>query len=458
MRELSIVAAAREEPSRDCLIEAGRVWSYDEVAVRVRSAIHALRERGIEEGQRVAFSPEADLSSAVWLFALFELGCPVVLLHPRLTEREREAVLAEAYAVHTLAGPAPEGGPAGDPVDRIPAEYTLAIVFTSGSRGTPRGARLSRKAFVASARAHASNLGWREDDRWLAAMPLAHVGGLSILTRCLIARRCAVLHPTGFDPVSITGVMEREGVTLLSVVPTMLHRLLAIEPPWTPGPLLRAVLVGGAPFPDALRAEAVKRGVPALATYGCTEACSQISTQTREQVGRPGAGAPLRGIQVRIEGGEIQVSGDVLMDGYLGGDHSEPCWTSDGWFRTGDSGVFAADGQLVVQGRQDDLVVTGGENVAPQEIEAWLQTVPGVASACVFGVPHQEWGREVVAAIVPEEPVFDRDVLRARMRAELAGHKRPKRIALLEAMPLNRSGKVDRTEVARRSAPKLRRI
>lgn len=459
MRELSILAAAREEPSRDCLIEAGRVWSYEEVAARARAAIAVLRANGVEAGQRVALSPQADVSSVVWLFSLFELGCPAVLLHPRLTERERVDLLGEARVAHTVTEPAPHRGLASDAtVDRIPADRTLAIVYTSGSRGRPRGARLSRRAFVTSARAHASNLPWHDEDRWLVIMPPAHVGGLSILTRCLVARRCAVLKSGGFDPVGVIRVIDTDAVTTLSVVPTMLHRLLRADPAWSPRPSLRTVLVGGAPFPDGLRAEAVERGVPALATYGCTEACSQISTQTLEQLGQPGSGAPLCGVEVRIEDGEIQIRGAVLMDGYLGEDRSGPRWTSDGWFRTGDLGTFAADGQLVVRGRKDDLIVTGGENVSPDEVEAWLQTVPGIVSACVFGLPHEEWGSEVVAAIVADTAVFDPRLLREQMRAELAGHKRPKRLALLEVMPLNRSGKIDRSEVASRSVSKLRRI
>lgn len=460
MHELSILTAAREQPSRDCLVEAGRVWSYSEVAARVRSAISALRVRGVEAGQRVALSPKVDMSSIVWLFSLFELGCPVVLLHHRLTAREREELIEQSEAAHVLTEPAPNDVLVADMAvnPTIPPERTLVIAFTSGSRGIPRGARLSRRAFVASARGHASNLGWRDEERWLVAMPLAHVGGLSILTRCLIARRCAVLGSNAFEPGEVTQVMERDAVTLLSVVPTMLRRLLGIDPSWTPSPVLRAVLTGGAPLSDALRTQAVQRGVPILATYGCTEACSQIATQTLDQIGRPGSGVPLRGVEVRLEDREIQVRGEILMDGYLGEDRSGLRWTSEGWFRTGDLGAFASDGQLIVHGRKDQLIVTGGENVAPEEVEAWLQTMPGIASACVFGLPHPVWGREVVAAIVTEARGFDRKVLRERMQAELAGHKRPKRIACLAAMPLNRTGKVDRTEVVARAVPKLGRI
>jgi O-succinylbenzoic acid--CoA ligase len=267
------------------------------------------------------------------------------------------------------------------------------------------------------------------------------------------------LSPGTFDPEEAVRVMAQHRVTLCSVVPTMLRRLLALEAPaWTPSQELRAVLVGGAPFPDTLRELAAKRKVPTLATYGCTEACSQITTQTAEQSGRPGSGAPLRGIELRLQEGEIQVRGDVLMDGYLGDDRTGAPWTSDGWLRTGDFGSLLADGQLLVRGRIDDLIMTGGENVAPQEVEAWLESVSGILSACVFSLPNDDWGQEVVAAVVVDSTLYSADTLRDRLANELATHKRPKRICVLDALPLNRSGKVDRAAVELQCAGQLRPI
>jgi O-succinylbenzoic acid--CoA ligase len=458
MDELSILAAAQEVPAWDCLVIGRRTLSYAEVAERVGGAISLLQARGVESGQRVALVPDVDLDSVLWLYALFELGCPAVLVHPRLTSREREQILAQSRPVHLIDAPVPSSPTISSSSARVrvPSDRTLAIVYTSGTRGQPRGAKLSRRAFVASEAAHAANLGWQVGDRWLLCMPPAHVGGLSIVTRSLIARRCAVLSPGPFDPRLNVEVMKRARVTLASVVPTMLGRLLSCEDPvWTPNPELRTVLVGGAPFSARLRALAAERGVVALATYGCTEACSQVTTQNSDQAGKPGCGAPLRGIGVRIEQGEIQIRGDVLMDGYLEEESATSVWSPDGWLRTGDSGVWLPDGQLCVQGRMDDLIVTGAENVAPQEVEAWLETVPGVIAACVFPVPDDEWGQQVMAAIVAEPPELDLVSLRDRLQRELAPHKRPKKLCLVESFPLNRSGKVDRDEVAKRCAAQL---
>jgi O-succinylbenzoic acid--CoA ligase len=461
MHELSVLAAAHEAPGRDCLIADDRVWSYADVAARVRIALGSLRAQEIETGDRVALTPGADVDSICWLYALFELGCPAVLLHPRLTDRERAVILGEAQPRHVITTEIPE-----DTVDNnrsIPGptsvDQTLVIAYTSGSRGGPRGARLSRRAFIASEAAHAANLGWLPEDRWLLCMPPAHVGGLSIVTRSLIARSCIVLSSGTFDPAEVTRLMVEHRVTLSSLVPTMLGRLLSLErPPWTPSTELRALLVGGAPFPDALRELAAERRIPTLATYGCTEACSQITTQSPEQSGRPGSGAPLHGIEVRIEGGEIEVRGEVLMDGYLGEDRTGAPWTSDGWLRTRDFGSFLSDGQLLVQGRIDDLIVTGGENVAPREVEAWLESVPGIESACVFSLPHDDWGEELVAAVVTDSTQYSADALRDRLANDLAPHKRPKRICVIDEMPLNRSGKIDRAAVEAECSGRLRSI
>ncbi len=449
MRELSLLEAARERPTRDCLVVEGRTWSYGEVADWVRRAMTRLDDRGVGVGDRVALSPRIDFDSVVWLFALFELGCPAVLLHSSLTDSERTVILEEAQPAHTIAEPVPRDVAVDVPtMELAPPDRGLAVVYTSGTRGAPCGAILSRRAFVASHDAHAANLGWAPDDRWLLSMPPAHVAGLSILTRCLIARRCIVLSPEPFEAARVIEALDADQVTLLSVVPTMLRRLLACDDPrWKPSGALRAVLVGGAFFPDALRHEARDRGVPVLATYGCTETCSQVTAQRLDQSGQPGSGKPLEGVKLRIDSGEIQVSGPMLMDGYVGKDNRNSPWTADGWFRTRDAGKLRADGQLVVAGRTDDVIVTGGENVAPLEVEVFLESVAGVTAACVFSVPHEDWGEEVVAGVVIDPSEFDGVALRQRLGAALAAYKRPKRIAIVRSLPLNRSGKVDRNRV-----------
>ncbi|MEM8609944.1 MAG: AMP-binding protein [Myxococcota bacterium] len=457
MRELSVLAAGEDHPNRPFLVTSDETLTYREVAQQARLAMAELTSRGVQPADRVAITPSVDVPSMVWLLAAFELGCPAVLLHPRLTPSERQRIENQTNPRVSVDASTPYSTErVTHRADAVPSERTLAVVYTSGTSGSARGAQLSRRAFVASFRAHTDNLGWAPGDRWLLAIPPAHVGGLSILTRSLIARRTVVLAEPSWTASTLAEHLRDYDVTLLSLVPTMLSRLLDADE-WAPPPTLRAVLVGGAPLAKPLRRRAVERGLPILTTYGCTEACSQVSTQRLTEVGTEGSGAPLAGTRVRIVDGEVQVTGESLMDGYVGVESSES-WTADGWFRTRDAGAFAPDGQLHVSGRLDDLIVTGGENVAPAEVEAVIATVPGVEAACVFAVPHHDWGQEVVAAIVASDPGSVGSGLVEALSSGLASFKRPKRVAWVQQIPLNRIGKVDRQRAAEVAGPLLRPI
>lgn len=456
---LGISAAALEHPSRIAIVDRGQPIDFATAARRARQASLALRASGLDPSDphaRVAIVGERDASTLAFVHALVELEVPIVAVHPRLTPVERDAAVAVARPqlvvdrgrIERVAGKSPILADAR-------AERPLAILFTSGTTGTPKGVMLPARAFVASAEASATNLGWRDDDRWLLCMPTAHVGGLSIVLRALIARRTVVLSPTGsFDPRAIVEAIARDRVTIVSLVPTMLSRLLDPELAWSPPPRLRAVLLGGAAASPALLERAADRGVPVLTTYGLTEACSQVTTQTLGTVNRGelGAGEPIAGVEVRIgAGGAIEVRGPTLASGlFPPGAHPAP-FTKDGWLVTGDVGSIDANGRLHVAGRRDDVIVTGGENVHPVEVERTIESLPFVVEACVFGAPHPVWGEIVAAAVVLREPTPAAEIDRA-LRARLAPHKLPRRIELVDALPLNATGKVDREAVARIAA------
>jgi len=428
MRELSIFAAAEECGETPCIIDGEQTVSFAGAAERTQAAIERFLAEGYGPGRPIAIVPEVDVESLVSLYAAFEIGAPVVLIHPRLTSTERRPILDQVEAVR------------GHP---------MAVVYTSGTSGAPRGTMLSRRAFIASHDAHVGNLPWRTDDRWLLAMPPAHIGGLSIITRCLIGRRCVVLLVGPFDAAGCIETMRASRVTLSSLVPTTLSRLLGSrDPRWECGSL-RAVLVGGAPLSKPLRERAVCRGIPILTTYGLTEACSQVTTQRLDQSGTSGSGQPLQSVSLRIRDTEIQLSGPTLMDGYVEDPNPESTWTPDGWLRTGDVGRIADDGQLLVEGRLDDRIISGGENVDPLEVERVLESMPGIVSAFVFGRPHGQWGQEVVAAVATEGAPIDPAEVSRGLRSRLAGFKRPKRIAFFEALPVDRNGKVDRARLMR---------
>lgn len=462
--KLSILAAAAEAPERVALVVSGEEHTYGELGERVRRLLPGLRER-TKGFERAALVGAPDLATLEALYALIELGMPAVLLHPGWRRRERRRVLEACAPVCEIDPeklprfPAGEGARVRERPRAVRTDRVLAVVATSGSGGRPKGVVLSRRAFLAAAEASAENLGWQEDDRWLLSLPIAHVGGLSILTRCLVARRTVVVQGgRRFDAAAVAGLVERRRITLMSLVPTTAKRLLELDPPWKPPPRLRAMLLGGAAAPPALLAAAADRGWPVLTTYGLTEACSQVATQSYGTIqrGEMGCGPPLPGTEVRVRDGVIEVRGLQLMNGYLPPSEDDP-WTEDGWLSTGDLGRLDDEGRLHVLGRRDDVIVTGGENVRASEVEQALEEHPAIEAACVFGVDDEEWGRAVAAAVVAPEAPPDAELER-HLRARLAPFKLPRRIAYLKELARLPSGKVDRGETADRARPKLRSV
>jgi O-succinylbenzoic acid--CoA ligase len=453
-RALSVHAAAEECPDRTALIDQdGQSWSWADLSAEVTSV-----ESELDSGT-VFLTTSSTPATLIRMLAAIDRGLPVAPIDPRLSGAERQARI-DLLDADLGAGAAGTGGEVPSPRDRRP----LAVIFTSGSTGAPRAVELSREAFVASARASEQRLGWRDDDRWLCVLPLAHVGGLSILIRCLVARRTIVLLER-FDAEVVRDVIEREAVTLASFVPTMLSRLLARSPAWRAPPSLRAVLLGGAPAPEALWSEALSRGVPVLETWGMTETCSQVATAIPGE--SPRSPVPLPGWKVRLRGGRLEVKGPSLLTRYIEHGPGSSPFSVDGWLSTGDLGTVHPDGSVSISGRADEMIVTGGENVSPFEVEQILESVPGVRRAVVVGIPDAQWGEIVAAAIEPDEgrcrdlhtdPVptpDDRIVhnLQDTILLRLATFQRPRRIVWLQRLPSTAAGKIDRAEVRRRVLP-----
>ncbi|WP_437993769.1 AMP-binding protein [Sorangium sp. So ce145] len=470
----------------------GGALRFGELAHAVATVSGRLARAGIGQGARVALVAPNALGTVVVIHALLALGAVLVPIHPRLTAGEAGLLLDDARPDLVLREPAlaallddaapeisalRERGARAAEAARVPppdASGDLAIVYTSGTTGRPKGAVLSRRAFLAAAEGSAANLGVRDDDRWLLCLPLCHVGGLSIVTRCLLSRRAVILAPR-FEPASVLASIVRDRATLLSVVPTMLLALLEADRDNVLA-RLRAVLVGGAGAPARALDECARRGVPALTTYGLTEACSQVTVQRPRdpRATEPGSGSPIAGVELRIEGagsdgvGRIEIRGPVLFRGYYRGPDRAPELSVDGagWFGTGDLGALDAAGRLHVAARRSDLIVTGGENVYPAEVEQVLASCEGVAGAVVFGVPDDRWGQVVAAAIVPDQaspceaggaapsPAWLGD-LAAVVAARLAPHKRPRRLCAVAALPLTAAGKLDRAGAAAQLAAAL---
>jgi O-succinylbenzoic acid--CoA ligase len=232
----------------------------------------------------------------------------------------------------------------------------------------------------------------------------------------------------------------RHRVTLLSLVPTQLHRLL--DRGWRPPSFVRAVLLGGAAASPSLLRRAREAGVPVLPTYGLTESCAQLATRAPgDDRDAPDVGFPLRGMEVRVRAQVLEVRGPQLFDGYLG----EPRpFDAEGWFSTGDLGSLDAEGRVTVLGRRGDLVVRGGENVYPARVESILVEDPSVRDAAVLGLPDEEWGERVAVALVTDDPEAARAAI---ARAPLAPFERPTRVAFFDALPTNATGKIDRATI-----------
>jgi len=475
---LSVRRASREAPDHTALVFGERTWSFAELAAVVEPMIARLEERwrGAPATLQspLALVGASDLPTLVVLYALIELGWPVALVHPRFTDTERAALYPlipktrwlDARELNDVAATTPVRA-AAEPLPDD--ELCLAILFTSGTTGAPKGVVLSRRAFVAGARASASNLGWRDDDRWLLGLPIAHVGGLSILTRCLIARRAVVIprdvaEGRRLTPEALRAALDELDVSIVSLVPTQLEWLLASDAAWSAPRSLRAVLLGGAAASPRLLERAWERALPVLTTYGLTEACSQVTTQRAGTVNRGtlGAGPPIDGVQVDILGGVIRVRGPTLFSGYFPSDAGGRHPDAEGWFETDDLGRYDANGNLHVLGRRSDLVITGGENVVPSEVEAVVERCPGVRAACVFGVPDDTWGELVAVAVVPEGALAALESLQAglarHVSEHLSPHRRPRLLRFVDAFETTPAGKLDRGATARLSGPHLRRF
>ena len=407
--------AAARHPDRPAVNRLTYAQLLGEAARTARK----LAGRGVGAGDRVGIELPPGEAFCVALHACLLLGAVAVPIDVRLGVEERLEVARGAAFV--IAGPVD-----GDEADvRLKRWHDLdavaIVVHTSGSSGRPKPVELTYGNWLWSALGSCVALGLDPAERWLCALPLSHVGGLSIVLRSAITATTAIIHE-GFDTERVLYELGRTegGATMVSLVPTTLQRLLDAglrEPP-----ALRWALVGGAPVTPALVGRAAAHAVPVATTYGLTESCSQVTT----------LGAPLFCTDVRLaEDGEILVSGPTVAPG------AGPV------LATGDLGAWNADGILYVVGRKSDTIVTGGENVAPTEVEAVLEGHPAVAEAAVHGVPSREWGEAVVATVVVRDDVSEED-LRAHCAARLASFKVPKAIRFADALPRTRSGKLDR--------------
>jgi O-succinylbenzoic acid--CoA ligase len=449
--------AAAVRPRHTALQMPDGSCSYAELLAGAETIAANLRERGVDPGGRVAIALRAGLDFARALHACLLLGAVAVPVDLRLGAGEQETVASGTEArldrdffddfdfghadgpLEAQLGSPARREPGGDPV-RHDLDATAVVIHTSGTSAAPKPIELTYGNLLWSAFGSAVALGLDANERWLCALPLSHVGGLSILVRSAIYATTAVVHER-FETERALRALQDGDITLVSVVATTLARLLdaGLKDP----PTLRCALTGGGPVPATLVERASAAGVPVSMTYGLTESCSQVTTTPVASIahGDRGAGPPLFCTRVRCaEDGEVLVSGPTIAPGAI---------ADDGWLHTGDLGSFDARGNLSITGRKADTIVSGGENVAPSEVEAVLETHPEVLEAAAVARPDEQWGEAVTAIIVARpgsKPATD--ALRAHCASRLAPYKVPKRVELRsEPLPRTRSGKLLRREL-----------
>jgi O-succinylbenzoic acid--CoA ligase len=466
-------------PHALALVADGRHVTYRALARHAQEVAIHLAARGVGAGARLAVLLPNSADYVNIIHAAASLGAVLVPLNTRLTGPELAFQLTKTapallvtdaeLAARVAGAPCPVldvtalRAPVSPTASTPPrAAVTLdspqAIVFTSGTTGLPKGVVLTFGNHFWSTTASAYRTGVVPGDRWLSCLPLYHVGGLSVVFRSCLYGTAMVLHDR-FDLARFDAALDTDGITLTSLVPTMFYRLLEHRrSPWPAS--LRAVLLGGAATSPALVEAGAERGVSMSVTYGLTEAASQVATARPEDVLRkPGSpGTPLMFNQVRIgdgagvslpagEIGEVIVRGPVVMAGYF----EEPAATAQtlrgGELFTGDVGYLDDDGDLWIVQRRSDIIVSGGENVYPAEVEAALDALPGVRRSCAVGLPDAEWGQVVAALVEADTATFDVDTLLSRARHTLAGYKVPRLLVRTDELPQTASGKVERRRV-----------
>jgi len=396
-------SAAARRPEAVALERGSEELTYASLLAQARTRIPDAAP-----GERVPLASEDRLEFALALHGCLLSDGAAVPIDLRLSAPEQELRAAPGHVV---------------------TPGTATVMYTSGTTSAPKPVELTVGNWEANARGSAAALGQAPDERWLCTMPLAHVGGLSILLRSTQYATTVVIHDSFDVDAVLRELMDAARViTLVSLAPRMHPGLAAPAPP--PPPPRRWGFRGGGPLAPGLGPGAPSEGVPVAPTYGMTEACSQIAT----------FGVPLQGVNISIsDDSEVLVSGPVVAPGAL---------DADGWLHTGDLGTLDADGRLSIIGRKADTIVSGGENIAPAEVEAVLLEHPAVADAGVFARADPEWGEVVVTKVVLRggETISESE-LQEFCTTRLARFKVPKTVEFTDELPRTVSGKLLRRQL-----------
>ena len=435
------------------------------MAEAIDRMVNELRERGVGHGDRVAWYGLNHPEVFILLFACARIGAIFVPLNWRLAADEIRQIVADCepsaiYCDETFEDQArslPLAQPTGDTATQAQTSDPLLIVYTSGSTGTPKGVVLAQDAVIANAKMSVDAHGLTPDDTVLNVLPTFHVGGLNILpTPAFSIGATVLLHPS-FDPKAM--LMDLERVQTAITVPTVLSALLAI-PEWESADLsnLRCLSIGSTDVPMDLIKAVHARGIPLLQIYGATETAPFAIYQTYQDAMQTEGSLGKKGLcDIRLvtpggtdastgEPGEIWVRGpNTLLEYWQDPDLSAKAF-EDGWFKTGDVATCDAAGQYFFADRIKHIIISGGENIYPAEIERILRTHPNIAELSVVGIPDPKWGETPVVVAVKSGEVTQADLL-AKLDGALARYKHPKSVVFVDSLPRNAMGKVQSDRV-----------
>jgi malonyl-CoA/methylmalonyl-CoA synthetase len=452
---------------------SGRWWTAGEFDEATRKVAGRFERAGLVPGDRVVWSTTSSVQALVAHVGALRAGLVVVPVNVGYSERELAHIVTDVRPAAAVveradhgdwlrgsAGPGVVVGPGVDLPDGEPTALDLAapedaalICYTSGTTGAPKGAVLRHRNLLAATVSVTTAWRWGPEDRLVHCLPVFHAHGLCVgVYGTLLSGGSAVLLP-GFDPGGVADAVSNYRASLFFGVPTMYHRLAASGRAVALG-ALRLCVSGSAPLPPQLHAEvSAAIGSPVLERYGMTETLMNVSNPY-EGERRPGTvGFPLPGVEVALSAeGEILVRGPNVFDGYwerpsANAEAFEPCRLGGPpWFRTGDLGI-GSDGYLVIRGRSKELIITGGFNVYPREVEDVVARHPGVAEVAVTGTPSDEWGEVVTAWIVPDGTPPSVGELAEFVAPLLAEYKRPRLVRVVDALPRNAMGKIVRSQI-----------